>query len=321
MELLKPRALRPGDTVALVSPSSPTIEPGQVDLAVERLERLGFKVVVGAHARAKHGHLAGRDNERLADLHALWARDDISALLCIRGGNGAPRLLPQLDYALFRAQPKILLGYSDITALHLAIHKLSGLVTFHGPIPAALYESEYSYQYLLQALTQPQPIGVIGDPPDSNDFGQRYPPPRVIIREGEASGALVGSNLTLIAQTLGTPYEIETRGKILFIEDTGEEPYSIDRMLTHLRHAGKLQAAAAILFGESTDCGIKSTFISNLGLEEVIRDRLADLQIPVVYGLRFGHGHHQFTLPLGVRATLHARKGDVRFSIDEAATN
>jgi muramoyltetrapeptide carboxypeptidase len=320
MELLKPRALRVGDTVALISPSSATTEPGQVDLATEWLTRIGFKVIVGNHARDRHGHLAGRDADRLADLHELWARDDVSALLCMRGGNGAPRLLPELDYELFRAKPKILVGYSDITALHLAIHKRSGLVTFHGPIAAALHQSEYSYQYWMKALTQPQPIGAIDDPQDSHDFGQRYPPPRVVISAGSASAPLVGGNLTLMEQTLGTPYEIETRGKIFFIEDTGEEPYTIDRMLTHLHHAGKLQHAAALLFGETTDSGIKATFVSNFGLEDVIRERLSNLSIPVVYGMRFGHGKHQFTLPLGVRATLYARKGDVRFSIDEAAT-
>jgi muramoyltetrapeptide carboxypeptidase len=320
MELLKPQVLRAGDTIALVSPSSATTEPGQIDLAAEWLTHIGFKIIIGKHARDKHGHLAGRDSERLADLHELWASDDVKALLCIRGGNGAPRLLPQLDYDLFRAKPKILVGYSDITALHLAIHKLSGLVTFHGPIAAALHQSEYSYQYWVKALMQAQPIGAIDDPKDSHDFGQRYPPPRVVITEGSASAPLIGGNLTLMEQTLGTPYEIETRNKILFIEDTGEEPYTIDRTLTHLRHAGKLQAAAAILFGETTDSGSKHTFISNFGLEDVIRDRLSDLNIPVVYGMRFGHGKHQFTLPLGVHATLHARKGDVRFSIDEAAT-
>ncbi|MCA1554979.1 MAG: LD-carboxypeptidase, partial [Chloroflexi bacterium] len=126
--------------------------------------------------------------------------------------------------------------------------------------------------------------------------------------------------LTLVEQTLGTPYEIETRGKILFLEDTGEEPYAIDRMLTHLRHAGKLQTAAAILFGESTDCGVKDTFVSNFSLDDVLRDRLCDLRVPVVYGMRFGHGTHQFTLPLGVHATVCARDGDVQFAIDEAAT-
>ncbi|MEP7200542.1 MAG: LD-carboxypeptidase, partial [Chloroflexota bacterium] len=305
-----------GDTVAIVSPSSSTMDASQMTSAVKRMERMGYEVIVGEHALARHGHLAGRDDERLADVHAMFARDDVKAVLCMRGGNGAPRLLPQLDYDLIRAHPKIFIGYSDITALHLAIHRLTGLVTFHGPIVAGLNKSDYSLKYFQQALTVPQPLGVIDDPDEKNP----YPPYRVVIRDGEAHGPLVGGNLTLIEQTLGTPYEIETRGKVLFIEDTGEEPYAIDRMLTHLRHADKLQSAAAILFGESTDCGIKNTFYHNFGLEDVIRDRLSDLGMPVVYGMRFGHGTHQFTLPLGVRATLRARHGDVQFSIDEAAT-
>lgn len=319
MNLIKPCALHQGDTVAIISPSSAG-ELGQLDLAVERLARMGFKAIVGAHARERYGHLAGRDAQRLADLHAMFARDDVSAILCMRGGNGALRLLTEIDYDLIRAHPKIFVGYSDITALHLAIHRCTGLVTFHGPILAQSHKSEYSHRYFVQALTSTQPVGAIDDPPEPSEYGQPYPPPRVVIREGGASGPLVGGNLTLVEQTLGTPYEIETHGKILFLEDTDEEPYSIDRMLTHLRHAGKLQAAAAILFGECTDCGIKSTFVSNLSLEDVIRERLSDLGVPVVYGMRFGHGKHQFTLPLGVRATLRARTGGVRFSIDEAAT-
>src|SRR5262249_8895286 len=153
-------------------------------------------------------------------------------------------LLVDIDYELIRSHPKIFIGYSDITALHLAIHRLTGLVTFHGPILAQSHKSEYSHKYFMRALTSPQPLGVIDDPPEPSEFGQPYPPPRVVIAEGDAIGPLIGGNLTLVQQTLGTPYEIETRGKILFLEDTDEEPYSIDRMLTHLRHAGKLQAAA-----------------------------------------------------------------------------
>src|ERR1051325_3688138 len=141
MQLRKPSALRPGDTVAIVSPSSPTMDESQMQLSVQRMQQMGFKVVVGPHALARHGHLAGCDADRLADLHDLWARDDIAALLCMRGGNGAPRLLPELDYDLFRARPKLFIGYSDITALHLAMYARSGIVTFHGPIVAQLHKS------------------------------------------------------------------------------------------------------------------------------------------------------------------------------------
>jgi muramoyltetrapeptide carboxypeptidase len=208
MDLRKPPALKPGDTVAIVSPSSSTMDESQMHLSVQRLEGMGFKVVVGAHALSRHGHLAGSDADRLADLHELWTRDDIAALLCMRGGNGAPRLLPELDYDLFRAKPKIFIGYSDITALHLAIHAQSGIVTFHGPIVAWLHKSKYSLKYYQQALTVPQPLGVIDDPDEENP----YPPCRVVVSAGDASGPLTGGNLTLIEQTLGSPWEIDTRG-------------------------------------------------------------------------------------------------------------
>ena len=319
MNLIKPPALRPGGVIGIISPSSATPEAGKIDLAVERLTRMGYRIALGEHARDRHAHLGGSDDARLADIHTMFARDDVHAIFCTRGGDGGPRLLPQIDYDLIRAHPKIFLGYSDITAFHLAIHRLAGLVTFHGPMLGEQYAAEYNHTYLWRALA-PQPAGEIGDPPVESEFGQDYPPPRVIIREGDASAPLVGGNLTLIEQTLGTPYEIDTRGKILFVEDIGEEPYAIDRMLTHLRNAGKLQATAAVLFGESVECDIKKTFFSNFSLEAVVRDRLSDLGMPVVYGMRFGHGKHQFTLPLGVRATLTAQAGVVKFSIDEAAT-
>ncbi|MBI5876133.1 MAG: LD-carboxypeptidase [Chloroflexi bacterium] len=319
MELIKPRALRPGDTIGILSPSSATPDAGKLDLAIERLTRKGYRVVLSQNARKRHAHMGGTDAERVADIHELFGRDDVHAVFSARGGDSAPRLLPDIDYDLVRSHPKIFVGYSDITSLHLAFFKRAGLVTFHGPMLGEQYAAEYNHDYFWRAVS-PAPVGVVGDPPGPAEFGQEYPPPRMVIREGEASGTLVGGNLTLIEQTLGTLYEIETRGRIVFIEDTGEEPYAIDRMLTHLRNAGKLQEAAAILFGESTDCRIGKTFVSNFTLETVVRDRLSDLRVPVVYGMRFGHGKHLFTLPLGVRATLSARPGNVTFSIDEAAT-
>ncbi len=319
MELIKPHALRLGDTIGLLSPSSATPDEGKVDLAIARLTRMGYRVVLAANARNRHAHLGGTDAERLADIHELFGRDDVHAIIAARGGDGAPRLLPGIDYGLIHAHPKIFAGFSDITALHLAFFKMAGLVTFHGPNAGEQFAAEYNHTYFWRAVA-PAPVGVIGDPPGPDQFGQEYPPPRLVIREGEASAPLVGGNLTLVEQTLGTPYEIETRGRILFLEDTGEEPWSIDRMLTHLRNAGKLQDAAAVLFGESIECRIGKTFVSNFTLESVVRDRLSGLRVPVVYGLRFGHGKHILTLPLGVRATLVARADGVTFSIDEAAT-
>jgi len=319
MDLIKPKALRPGDTIGILSPSSATPDAGRIDLAIERLTREGYRVALAQNARKRHAHMGGTDAERVADIHELFGRDDVHAVFCARGGDSAPRLLGDIDYGLIRAHPKVFVGYSDITSLHLAFFKRAGLVTFHGPMLGEQYAAQYNHDYFWRAVSG-APVGVVGDPPAEGEYGQSYPPPRIVIRAGEARGMLVGGNLTLTEQTLGTPYEIETRGRILFIEDTGEEPYAIDRMLTHLRNAGKLHEAAAILFGESTDCRIGKTFVSNFTLETVVRDRLADLGMPVVYGMRFGHGTHLFTLPLGVQATLSAQPGNVTFSIDEAAT-
>jgi muramoyltetrapeptide carboxypeptidase len=250
-KLLRPRALRPGDTVGLITPSSYVSDPDRLIAAERTIRYFGMKPKFGRNVRKRDGYLGGSIEERLDDLHSMFADPAVNAIFALRGGYGSAQLLDRIDYGLIRKNPKIFLGYSDITALHLAIGKRSGLVTFHGPVALSEFTG-YTQKHFRQALFETAPIGAVTNPTETNELR----PAHTLrpIRPGKARGRLVGGNLTLIATTMGTPFEIETRGRILLLEDVDEQPYSIDRMLTQLRLAGKLDGVAGIVFGECKDC-------------------------------------------------------------------
>ena len=315
--LVKPRALRPGDTAGLITPSTFVSDPDQLQMVERTVAYFGLKPKWGKNVRKRSGYLGGSVAERVDDLHAMFADPDVHAVLAIRGGYGAAQLLDHIDYGLIRRNPKIFVGYSDITALHLAIRKETGLVTFHGPVPVSQF-TPYTEVWYRKALFQTEPLGLVTNPPESN---QLRPEHRLrTVRPGVARGHLVGGNLTLISTTMGTPYEIDTRGAIFFTEDIDEEPYRIDRMLTQLRLAGKLDQAAGIVFGECSDCrpkDYKPSFNSTFTLGEVLDNILGDLKVPVLSGLTIGHTGDQLTLPEGVMATLDAAAGTL--NIEEPA--
>lgn len=319
MPQIKPPPLKQGDAVALIAPASRPVQVGRFELACEQLRALGFEPVLGPSVGRVYGYLAGTDEERLEDLHWAWSNPDVRAVLCLRGGMGSARLLPNIDFDLIRQNPKVFVGYSDITALHLAIGRIANLVTFHGPMFTAPPKNSYTLQGWLRAVMTAGPLGDIPDP-DLPASGWVYPPYRAVIAPGEAVGPLVGGNITLIRQLMGSPWEIETTGCILLLEEIDEEPYAIDRMLTQLRRAGKLDGAAGIIVGACTDCESKGTYPDGWSLEEVLRNQLGNLGKPVIYGMRFGHTDDQITLPLGVQARLSAYPGNVRLTIEESAT-
>ena len=316
-ELIRPKALREGDIVGLITPATYVPDPDRLALAARTLKYFGLRMKMAKNAGKRMGDYHLSINERLDDLHAMFRDPDVKAVFAIRGGYGSIHLLDRIDYDLMRRNPRVFLGYSDITAMHLAINKHAKLVTFHGPITLSRF-TDYTQKYFRKALFETQPIGKITNPPESNEVRPSHT--LRVIRPGTATGRLIGGNLTLISTTLGTPYEIETRGKIVFLEDVDEEPYSIDRMLTHLRLAGKFDGVAGVIFGECQDCRPKdykpSTTIP-YGLGEVLDNILGDLKVPVLYGLTIGHTDDQLTLPLGVNATLDATNGTLE--IKEAA--
>lgn len=300
--LIKPRRLQPGATVAVIAPSSPP-RAEKLNKGLENLRGFGFNLVEGKYLRSQNGHLAGTDAERLADLH--WAFQDpaIDAVWCIRGGYGASRLLPMIDYSLIRQHPKALIGYSDITALHIAIHQETGLVTFHGPVAAAEYPED-TFHYCKSVVMEPiTPLEIRANQAETALLPAEFQ--AFTITPGTATGALTGGNLALLAAMTGTAYAPVFRNKIVFLEDVGEQPYRIDRMLTQLLQGTDLMEAAGIALGVFNECQPKPDTFS-LSLQDTLRDRLGHLGIPVAYGIPFGHVDHQATLPYGIKARLDA---------------
>jgi len=318
--IIKPPALKMGDTLGLVTPASPPFEMQQtMTEAREKMENLGFKVRFGHHVGEKWGYLAGSDQSRAADLHDMFEDKQIKGIIAIRGGYGSGRLLKHLDYDLIRQNPKILLGYSDITSLLIGIHQITGLVTFHGPVATSTF-TDYTKKYFYKTLTETSPVGEIEDTPYDDNLQTSN---RIwTINTGSCQGPLVGGNLTLICTTLGTPYEIETEGRILFIEDVGEEPNDLDRYLMHLDNAGKLENCAGIFFDRMSNVrpsDYKPGYFTNLSKEEIIGDRLARYRIPACLGVSIGHIANKPILPLGITAKLDAGKG--RISLLESAVS
>jgi len=311
--ILKPKRLAPGDTLALVLPASAAPDTDAVAFARDQLVALGFQVAIGKHAYERFGYFAGPDRDRADDLNAAFADDRIAGVVCYTGGWGSPRVLPLLDYDLIARKPKVLIGYSDITALLNAVHQRTGLVTFHGPVGSSTFDA-YTIDNFRRVLMNAEPAGTLAMPPRKpSDLVDRV---NRIVRfaGGKASGRLAGGNLTMIASLMGTPHEIDTNGAILFLEDTHEEPYRIDRMLTQLALGGKLSAMAGFIWGHCTDCDAKGNSFS---LEEILRDRVASLGVPAISGLPFGHIESKLTLPIGISATLDADAGTLH--LDEPA--
>ncbi|HZT28715.1 MAG TPA: LD-carboxypeptidase [Bryobacteraceae bacterium] len=308
---IRPPVLRAGDTVGLITPSTFVSDPDSLLLARKTIEYFGLRLKMGANVGKRAGYLGGSVEERLQDLHQVFRDPEVRAVFAIRGGYGSEQLLDGIDYDLIRRNPKIFLGYSDITALHLAIRKKAGLVTFHGPVVLSQF-TDYTQQCFRKALFTTEPLGRLTNPPEANTLR----PAHLLrtVRPGKARGPLVGGNLTLISTTMGTPFEIETHGCVVFLEDVGEEPYRIDRMLTQLHLAGKLAQAAGLIFGECHECtprDYQPSFTSTFTLGEILDRILGKLNIPVLSGLTVGHTADQLTLPLGVMAELDADKGEL----------
>lgn len=301
-KMMRPARLRKGDSIGLITPAS-YIEDDSLEKAVTHLESLGLKVVMGRHIRSLYGNMAGTDAERLADLHNMFINPAIKGIWCARGGYGSARLLDQLDYRLIRRNPKVLVGYSDITALHCAILQQSGLVTFHGPVGSSEL-TDYTRSEVESILFTPPAeytISVAAAQLEEAKTDDAYTPQTII--PGRAEGKLLGGNLSLLAALAGTPYLPDFKGKLLFIEDIGEKPYRIDRMLTTLRQNQGFRQAAGIVLGVFADCEASENSRS-LSLQETLKDRLGDLEIPVLYGLSFGHVDNMTVLPMGVKARL-----------------
>lgn len=309
--MIYPRPLQPGDTLGLIGISGavrrtdPAIDP--VAGVCEKAQGLGFKVKVHESVGAVYGYLSGSDELRAKAVHDMFADPEVDGVYCVRGGYGVSRILDRLNYGLISANPKPLIGYSDITALHTAIHMHCGFVTYHGPMLSSDSLSPvsdgFSRESLLRVIQAKAPLGAIENPPGF---------PYATVTPGIAKGQLVGGNLSLIAALMGTPYELDVKGKILFLEDIGEKTYALDRMFTTLRLAGKFDDCAGILLGAFTDCPIEDEAYG-LPLEEIISDVLVPSGKPILAGLQAGHCAPKVTLPLGAEFVMDAGAGVLRW--------
>ncbi len=307
---VKPARLRPGDTVGLIEPAGFTDDLFDLDLVKETIAAMGLKPKLGQHPVQRFGYFAGKDEERAADVNAMFADPEVRAVFAVRGGWGCARLLPHLDFRTIRANPKLLIGFSDITALHLAFAARAGFVTIHGPNAGASW-SRFSWD-AFRAVTFDGATPTFSNPQGQEDrLVQRSGRVRTF-RGGKASGRLLGGNLTVLSTLMGTPWLPDFGGAILFLEDVDEPPYRVDRMLTQLALAGVLGKVAGVVFGQCTGCGPAGPSYGGFTLSEVLQQHLAPLGIPAFQGAAFGHVANQFSLPIGGLAEIDADAGTVR---------
>jgi muramoyltetrapeptide carboxypeptidase len=304
---IRPKRLAAGDTVALVSPANATFNTVDLEIATESLTALGFKVRKSEHMMERHGNLAGNDKARAEDINKAFADKSVAAVHAIRGGWGSARLLPYLDYDTIRRNPKVMIGYSDITALHLAIHARTGLITFHGPIGLGRWDP-YSLEYYKRVLFNAEQVTYSnkqGISAERNSLTQVEFRTRTIT-PGKARGKLLGGNLTVLTAILGSPYVPDWDDAILFCEDVGEDLYRVDRMITQLKLAGVLGKIKGFVFGTCSECGPGDGNYGALTLEEIFNDHIKPLGVPAWQGAMIGHAQPQWTLPEGAPVEIDA---------------
>jgi muramoyltetrapeptide carboxypeptidase len=308
--LIKPKRLHKGDTIALVTPGSYITEE-EKEKSINNISSLSFNVTYSDRLMEKKGYFSATDKGRAADLNEMFEREDVNGIMCARGGYGCARILPFLDYNLIRNNPKPFIGFSDVTAIHFALYKKSKLVTFHGPVSISTF-SRFSTKNFEDVLMKPAFELRMSNSNSDNNYN---PYGITTIAEGTASGELIGGNISIVTSLIGTEYDIDYAGRIIFLEEFLEEPYRVDRMLTQLLQAGKFDNAAGVALGVFKLCEPKKSnpaFSDSFSLMEVLKERLGNLGIPVVYGLSFGHVVDKLTLPFGIKAELNTEKQELK---------
>lgn len=308
--LLKAKVLKPGDTIGIITPAGALSEEETITMTKEVLAHFGFRVKEGKYIRLRYGNLAGTDRERLHDLHSMFADKEVQGILCIRGGNGASRLLPQIDYEVIRKNPKVLLGYSDITALILAFYAKVGLVSFHGVVGSSTW-SDYVAKLFKEQFIDNK-LAVYENPKKSAGQIIQYKDRIQTITPGIAEGTILGGNLTLLSGLCGTPYLPSFKDAILFLEEIDEKSDRLDRMFCQLRNAGILSQIKGFIFGKCTNCGPSGGY-GSLTLEQMLNDYIKPLGIPAYSGAMIGHISDQFLMPVGVRARMDASTGVIEY--------
>ncbi len=309
--VIKPPRLKTGDTVGIVSPSGITYDPDQVNIFTESLSAIGLETRVGDHALDRWGYLAGADADRAREINRMFEDPDIDAIFTLAGGWGAARLLPLIDFDVIRKNPKIVLGFSDVTSLLVAMYARSGLVTFHGPTGNSSWNS-FTTNYVKRLMFDAQPV-VFENPTDAGDNLTQVENRIWTITPGKTQGRLVGGNLTVLSSIVGSEFLPDWEGHILFLEDVREDVYRIDRMLTQLKLAGVLDKLAGFVFGRCSRCQPDSAY-SSFTLKEVLADHVAPLGIPAFHGSMIGHIRDKFTLPIGATAEVDATTGRIKLT-------
>jgi len=303
--MIYPSPPRPGDLIELVCPSSPLSEKENLEDIQSAVEALGFRVRLGDSCRSgtNCGYAAAPASVKARDINGAFADPAVKAVWCIHGGSTAWRVLPLLDYELIARNPKPFIGFSDVTTLHMALNRRCGLVTFHGPtanrVPNWTGADDFSWRSLQKALFLEHGLQ-IGNPPEE---------PIRTLCPGQAGGELAGGNLSLVAASVGTPWQVDAKGRVLYLEDLGEGVYSLDRMLSHLQYAGILEDAAGLVFGAFTNC--RNAYRDSYGPEELLRDFFAGWRKPVLYNVRSAHCSPMVTLPLGAMCTVDGDAGTI----------
>ena len=303
--VLKPPLLRRGDVIGLGSPASAPSSSEMIEKGVKYLERCGYAIRVGPHAAKVHGYLAGTDEERAADFNGMVRDKSVRAIIAVRGGYGTPRLLPLIDYRALKRQPKIIVGYSDITALQLAIFHKIGLVTFSGPM-AGVEMSDgidpYTEENFWRIITSKSKIGELSNPPGEH---------LKILRRGKKAGRILGGNFATALSLLKTPFAPDFAGSLLVLEDVDEAPHRVDRMLSQLANAHILERIAGLVFGKFTDCIPSDPSKPYIPIDQVLENAAQGLKCPVVGNFQYGHLPRKMTVPFGLRTKLDAEKGSI----------
>lgn len=307
--MIKPKALKEGDNVGIIAPSS-AIKKENIEIVEKSVKSLNLNPVFYPSCTMREGHLAGPDSQRSKDVNDAFRDPSIDGIFCIRGGYGTPRILNMIDYEVVKNNPKIFLGYSDITGLHLAFNSICRMTTLHGPMPSSDYPyyeaDDYTLDSLKRALFTNEPLG-------------RYTPPEgeelEVVNSGKCQGEIIGGNLSLLTAALGTKYEIDTKGKILFIEEVGELHYIIDRMLMSLDLNNKFKDCAGIILGTWNKCKPDHGYEDKIDspLSKIFDDILGKYDIPIINNFRAGHITPQYTIPFGTQASMDTDKKEVVF--------
>lgn len=301
-----PKAIKKGDVLGLISPSAATADRMQFTYAKEALEALGFQVKLGQNLKNRRGHLAGTDQERAKDLNDMFADNEVKAIICIRGGSGAARILPLINYKLIERNPKPLMGYSDITALHCAIQSQTGLISFHGPNGSGSWNS-FNVDQFERLFFEKELITYQNISEETDDLVTKSNRIQTI-NSGIAEGKLLGGNLTVLTSISGSPYYPDFTDSILFIEDINEDPYKVDRMMSTLKLNRTLSKVKGVIFGQCNDCEPGGGY-GSLSIDQVMDDYLIPLKVPAFTGAMIGHIPKQFILPIGAKVEMDADQG------------